>query len=167
MKVRITAPKRVDGKITALAQKLGLDASRAQLLKQRRETRFEPELDNCHINNLVKTRFDGGRISYGWVIGQDKTNDIVEAHFYSVWQGEGDTLVDITPRPTSERRLMFIPDPVRKIAFTSYAGRPAISTYDVVRMSKGEVVSPVREKIFIPYSELIYQFGFARKSASA
>ncbi len=167
MKVRITSPKRIGTRVAALAQTLGLDVDHAQRLKLRRETRFEPELDNCHINNLVKTRFDGGTITYGWVVGEDKTNEIVEAHFYSVWHGEGETLVDITPRPTSDRRLLFIPDPVRKISFTSYAGRPAIMTYDVVRMVKGEVVNNVREKIFIPYSELIYQFGFAQKRVSA
>ncbi|HGX91880.1 MAG TPA: hypothetical protein ENK35_01035 [Candidatus Tenderia sp.] len=167
MKVRITSPKKIDGRVKLLAETLGLEIDKAQSLKQRRETRFEPELDNCHINNLVKTRFDGGRLCYGWVVGQDKTNDIVEAHFYSVWQGEGDTLVDITPRPTNDRRLLFVPDPVRKISFASYAGRPAISTYDVVRMHKGEIVANVREKLFIPYSELIYQFGFATKKASA
>ncbi len=161
--IRLSVPKKIDARIRALGERLGLDMARATFLKQRKESRFTPEPDNCQINNLVKTRFDGGTIAYGWVVGQDKIRDIVQAHFFSVWRGDGDELVDITPRPTGEKRLLFIPDPNRKMGYTSYAGRPALLTYDVVRMVRGELVDGVREKVHIPYSELIYEYGFARR----
>lgn len=167
MKVQVKSPKKINGKIKALIAYLGLNEESGQFLKQRTETQFQPELDNCHVNNLVKQRLSGGSIVYGWVFGEDKLNDVVEAHFYSVWQDSGGQLVDINPRPTMEKRLLFVPDSSRKVSYTSYSGRPAIITYERVVMSRGQVAGGIKEKIFIPYSELIYEYGLAKKAQPA
>ena len=167
MKVRVVVPKKIDASIRAMAEALGLDIDQAQFLKQRREKKFEPEQDNCHVNNLVKQKLDGGELVYGWVIGQDKLNDVIEAHFYSVWKDSTGNLADISPRPTNEKRLLFVPDSKRSIGYTGYEGRPALIVFDTVRMHKNELITGVREKIFVPYSKLIYEYGFARKSEIA
>ncbi len=164
MQVKVKSPKKIDERIRAMIAYLGLDEESGIFLKQRKETLFKPELDNCHINNMVKKQLCGGAIAYGWVIGEDKLNDVVEAHFYSVWRDAEGQLVDINPRPTMEKRLLFVPDISRKVSYTSYAGRPAIITYERVVMSRGQVVGGIKEKIFIPYSELIYEYGLAKKA---
>lgn len=165
MNLCLTSPKKVDGRIEKLLKGLGLDASTAQWLKQRNEIRFTPDSNNCHINSLVKRKLDGGQLVSGWIIAQDKIQDFVEAVFYSVWQGEDGKLVDVTPRPNQEKRLLFVPDPKRVLGLANHEGRPACVSFENVKMLKGVVAThTLKQKLLFPETGLIYDFGLAKQS---
>ncbi|MBK7979261.1 MAG: hypothetical protein IPK06_04460 [Ignavibacteriae bacterium] len=69
--------------------------------------KFKAEINNCHINNLIKKSIDGGEIVFGWIIWQNQHENFIEAMFHSVWNSRRNVLVDITPR-IDEEKLFYL-----------------------------------------------------------
>jgi hypothetical protein len=138
------SPRKVDAHLRALLHHLGLQDSAPVLLKYTRPTSFVPEQANCHLNTWCQLRAHGGDAVHGWVLAQDKAQMFSEAIFHTVWRSAEGKLVDVTPRPDAEKRVMFVPDPSRAIVLTDDEGRPAIDTYNNVRLSGANLVTPVQ-----------------------
>lgn len=68
---------------------------------------------HCHLNVKHRIRECGGRRVYGWVIWQQ--GRMIEAEFHCAWETPDGQLLDITPRADGEERVLFVPDPKRKI----------------------------------------------------
>lgn len=108
----------------------------------------QPEADaivhECFLNVQAKVARDGGQMLCGWQLWE-WPHVLVEAEFHSVWVSPAGEMVDITPKPEGERRILFVPDARRR-----YEGL----AIDNVRM-------PLRDdlliKHFIQMSEAIVQ----------
>lgn len=70
----------------------------------------------CSDGVAEKVKIAGGRPVYGWTIWE-WPNVILTAEFHCVWQDPGGALVDITPKPKREPRILFVPDPSVPIDF--------------------------------------------------
>lgn len=70
--MRATTPNKIDHKIISILELLDLDKNNAVFLRYTLERKFTAEINNCHINNLVKQSYDGGEIIYGWIIWENK-----------------------------------------------------------------------------------------------
>lgn len=75
------------------------------------------EVNDCF--NVVRrhVRDEGGSICYGWEIWE-WPGLMIEAEFHAVWQDESGDLHDLTPKPLSTERILFLADPKR-----TYEGR--------------------------------------------
>jgi hypothetical protein len=51
----------------------------------------------------------GGAIQYGWRIWE-WPNTMIEAEFHAVWRTQDGSLIDTTPTPDGEQRVLFLPD---------------------------------------------------------
>lgn len=142
--LRPMSPRKVDAHLRALLRYLGVDENDVILLKYTRPTSFDPEPQNCHLNTWCQLRAHGGNAIHGWLLAQDKPHMFSEAIFHTVWRSPDGRLVDVTPRTDAEKRLMFVPDRNRGIELASYEGRPAINTYNNVRMQGANVVTPLQ-----------------------
>ena len=141
VRLRPMSPRKVDTHLRALLRYLQLENAEPTLLKYTRPTAFEPEHANCHLNARCQFRAHGGAVVHGWVLAQDKVQRFSEAIFHTVWRSPEGKLVDVTPRVDLEKRLMFVPDPQRKIVLTSHEGQPAIDTYSSAKLY-GDRLSP-------------------------
>ena len=65
--------------------------------------------NECFPNVQEKIRKDGGSCVNGWAIWQ-WANMLITAEAHSVWQGDEDVLVDITPHNHNENKILFVPD---------------------------------------------------------
>ncbi|MBO9792755.1 SEC-C domain-containing protein [Xanthomonas phaseoli] len=108
----------------------------------------QPEADaivhECFPNVQAKVARDGGQMLCGWQLWE-WPHVLVEAEFHAVLVSPAGEMVDITPKPEGETRILFVPDPRRR-----YEGL----AIDNVRM-------PLRDdlliKHFIQMSEAIVQ----------
>lgn len=156
------SPNTVNSHLRVIIDYLGLDEKEAVLLKYRKPAEFEPEVDNCHFNCWVAWDRSGGAIQHGWILSQDLAHSFSEAIFHSVLRREDGTLVDVTPRKDSEKRLLFIPDQKRQVVLTQYNGFPAIRTYDNVRL-KGQIfLTGLSEIVVVPDSGFAKRYGLLR-----
>jgi hypothetical protein len=114
-------------------------------LKFSKPIAFAPEPNNCHRNVWCQIRHAGGGARHGWVLAQDKAQSFAEAIFHTVWQSPDGRLVDITPRKDLEKRLPFAPDDTRQIVLAEHEGKPAIHTFDNVRMFQDRSVTPLKK----------------------
>ncbi|MCU0756545.1 MAG: hypothetical protein MUE46_15725 [Xanthomonadales bacterium] len=151
------SPKRIDAQAAALLAYLGLDASDARHLKFTRPDGFDPEPKNCHLNVWCQLKRGGGSPLHGWVIAQDKAKLFAEAIFHTVWQTPEGRVSDITPREDFEKRLLFVPDRNRTITLSQHEGRPAIITFDNVRMLGSRLITPLTR------TKIAMQDGFAER----
>jgi hypothetical protein len=80
------------------------------------EAQFVPVIDDqhglygwCSDGVREKVKHDGGRCIFGWSIWEwPKT--MLTAEFHSVWEDAEGNLLDITPKPKGEKRILFVPD---------------------------------------------------------
>ena len=63
----------------------------------------------CSDGVLEKVRIDGGSIRFGWTIWE-WPNVLLTAEFHAVWVSPGGELIDITPKPQGEDRIVLVPD---------------------------------------------------------
>lgn len=140
------SPKKIDRALLSLIGYLGLNPDEAVHLKCSRPEGFEPEHDYCHFNVWCQMRREGGEAQLGWVLVQDKRKSFAEAIFHAVWRHPDGRLLDVTPRRDNEKRLLFIPDYLRSIVLTSHEGRPAIHTFDNVRVLGNSLMTPLRTR---------------------
>ncbi|TPD98478.1 zinc chelation protein SecC [Stenotrophomonas maltophilia] len=77
----------------------------------------QPEADaivhECFPNVQAKVGRDGGQMRCGWQLWE-WPNVLVEAEFHAVWVSPAGELIDITPKPEGEARILFVPDPSRR-----------------------------------------------------
>lgn len=155
--LRPMSPRKVDAHLRGLLSYLGLKETDTLLLKYTKPRSFEPEPLNCHLNTWCQFRAEGGRPAHGWVLAQDKGQLFSEAIFHTVWESPAGKLVDTTPRLDAEKRLLFVRDRDRTVELTSYEGRPALNTYDSVRMQGVSLVTPLRS------IQVVMQSSFAER----
>jgi hypothetical protein len=104
---------------------------------------------------MVQCKLRGGSIQFGWVLWEDKQADFVEAQFHSVWKNPKGELIDITPRQDNEKRILFITDPNRQVFWLTESKKPALKSFDNVRMRYGKLLNEIREAIGIPDTKLL------------
>lgn len=103
--MKLTSPAEINKYVTKLLVRI--------------ESQYEPEqvpviveryssIRNCYINVAKKVELDGGRIHYGWGIYQSEI--LCEAERHAVWESPEEDLIDITPRETEFKQIMFVSD---------------------------------------------------------
>lgn len=68
----------------------------------------------CHLNVAHLVRERGGQAVTGWMIWESAT--LVDAEHHCCWRAPDGVLFDVTPRVDGEDRVLFLPDPARRIA---------------------------------------------------
>lgn len=63
----------------------------------------------CSDGVLEKMKHDGGNIRFGWTIWE-WPSILFTAEFHSVWISPEGDLIDITPKPAQETKILFLPD---------------------------------------------------------
>lgn len=63
----------------------------------------------CNIGVLEKIKVDGGAIRFGWIIWE-YPRAYLTAEFHAVWVSATGELIDITPKPDGETRIVFAGD---------------------------------------------------------
>lgn len=63
----------------------------------------------CSDGVLEKIKHDGGDIAFGWCIWE-WPKILFTAEFHAVWMVPSGELVDITPKPNGENRILFVQD---------------------------------------------------------
>lgn len=63
----------------------------------------------CSDGVREKIRHDGGRCLFGWTIWE-WPGVMATAEFHAVWESGAEELLDITPKPKEETRILFVPD---------------------------------------------------------
>ena len=142
----VKSPNHIDWHMRALLLELSLDPQEAFLLPYTHPGVFEPEPANCHFNVWLKMKIDGGGCLTGWILGQDKDRQFSEAQFHTVWLSENDGPFDITPRIDDETLILFIPDENRQIKLSEHENRPAIITFDNVRLIGNILHTPLLQE---------------------
>lgn len=154
------SPKKTNLAVRNITLHLDLNVDEARLLKFHSPKVFEPQPQNCFFNVWVQMIYAGGDKQHGWLIAQDSTKDFIEAQFHAVWVDPKGDLVDITPRPDGEKRVMFIPDYTREIQLSDSNGQLAILSYDNFRMLQGRVLAQVeRIKVVMQDTSFIEKHG--------
>ncbi|MBW3243124.1 SEC-C domain-containing protein [Epibacterium sp. DP7N7-1] len=69
----------------------------------------------CFYNVQSQVEAHGGRMAYGWAIWI-WPRVFVEAEHHAVWE-IGGKMIDVTPRSDGEKRILFLPDPMRAYDF--------------------------------------------------
>lgn len=64
----------------------------------------------CCDGVRAKIATDGGSEVFGWTIWE-WPQVLLTAEFHCVWKSDDGDLVDITPKPQHEERILFVPDP--------------------------------------------------------
>lgn len=154
-----TSPTGIDGNIRSLLRYLELENQPKLRLKKEKISGFNPEPHNCHLNNMVQCQIKGGSIQFGWIIWENQLLDFTEAMFHSVWRNRKGKLIDITPRQDGEKKILFVPDPNRKVSWTIYESKQALKSYDNVRLYYGQLMNGVREATMVLTSSLMEEFS--------
>lgn len=164
MKLKSTTPINNNTNIKILLRCLNLDENNSTFIKYTKEQYFNAEIDNCHVNNMIKQKLCGGDIVFGWIIWEDKEVNFVEACFHSLWKDNQGNLFDITPRKDGEQIILFVQDNTRTITLLYDKNLPAIKTFDNFRIINSNIINGVEEIVVIIKSDLIYEHGLAMKS---
>lgn len=67
-------------------------------------------VNECFPNVAAKIESAGGRMLCGWQLWE-WPHVLVEAEFHAVWISPDGDLVEITPKPQHESKILFVPDP--------------------------------------------------------
>ena len=144
LRLSVSTPNALDAHLQALLREMQIEPREAGLLPFTHPGAFEPETDNCHFNAWLKMRNDGGAVISGWILGQDRVNRFSEAQFHTVWVSGDHELFDVTPRADDEEYVLFVPDPKRHIELSEHDSKPAVVTYDNVRLIGNSLQTPLR-----------------------
>ena len=66
-------------------------------------------VSECCYNVPTHVEKNGGEIVDGWMIWY-LPQKFIEAEFHRVWRNSDGELVDVTPKPNGEQRVLFVPD---------------------------------------------------------
>lgn len=106
MVVKTTTPPKITRAVRRLVEAMKPGGEAAYLTVQ-------PEADavvnECFPNVEAKIARAGGRMLCGWQLWE-WPNVLIEAEFHAVWVSPVGELVDITPKPHGETRILFVPD---------------------------------------------------------
>jgi len=101
-----TTPRAITAPINTFAAKLGQEPAR-----------YVPVVNDamglygwCSDGVLEKVKHDGGCIRFGWTIWE-WPRVLLTGEFHAVWVNLTGDLIDITPKPHREDRIVFVPDP--------------------------------------------------------
>jgi hypothetical protein len=101
-----TTPLAITAPINAFAAKLGQEPPR-----------YVPVVKDamglygwCNDGVSEKIKTDGGDIGFGWTIWE-WPGILLTSEFHAVWVSPMGELIDITPKPHGETRIVFVPDP--------------------------------------------------------
>jgi hypothetical protein len=67
------------------------------------------QIGECFFNVQEKVAASGGDIVYGWNIWE-WPRVYIEAEHHAVWRSPDGDLIDVTPQPDGEGRILFLPD---------------------------------------------------------
>jgi len=104
-----TTPARVSVEIRAFAREVAAEGALSFVTV---EASADSEPGECFENVRARVARDGGRLQYGWIIWEWPRIQL-QAEFHAVWAAEHGGLVDVTPTPDGEHRILFLTDPVR------------------------------------------------------
>ena len=106
---RTTTPSAISRPVRNLVDRLVCNGAAEYLTVS-----IEPyaQINECFPNVAMKILRDGGRMLCGWQIWE-WPHVLVEAEFHAVWLSSEGIMVDITPKPQGENRILFVPDPRR------------------------------------------------------
>src|SRR5438552_1876414 len=76
----------------------------------------------CFPNVAAKIAQEAGTVEHGWAIWE-WPGVFLEAEFHAVWGSPDGKLIDVTPTPDGEKRILYLPDPKRKYQGTSLPNR--------------------------------------------
>lgn len=108
--VYTTTPSEITRAVRRLAEKIA-PGSQAAYLTVRPEA--EAIVNECFPNVEAKMARAGGRMLCGWQLWE-WPHVLVEAEFHAVWVSSEGEMVDITPKPQGETRILFVPDQRRR-----------------------------------------------------
>lgn len=110
--MHITTPSHITRAVRRLIDRLTPNGQATYLA-------VEPEADarisECFPNVQAKIARAGGRMLCGWQLWE-WPHVMIEAEFHAVWLSPDGAMVDITPKPHGESRILFVPDPRRDYA---------------------------------------------------
>lgn len=111
MNLKPKTPKKINGRVKEIIRELRLDPNNAIFLDfTLRDESYRATycFNNCE-QEASKTNCE---IIYGWMIWEDTKKSFIEAEYHSVIKENGE-LLDISPRQSGEKKVLFIEDPVR------------------------------------------------------
>ena len=111
MAADLTTPKRIHEGVLKLCAKIIADQMPTYLAAAKPEAGFAPL--ECFENSRRKAEVAGGSVVHGWTIWE-YPRVLIEGEFHAVWRSPDGLLVDVTPRPDGEERILFLPDPSRR-----------------------------------------------------
>ena len=157
-----TTPRTISSDIRNLLELLDLSEQAAYYIKYTNETAFSAEFENCHVNNLVKRKLNGGKLVFGWIIWENKEVNFIEANFHSLWKDNNLKLYDITPRRDNETTILFVQDNHREIEFTKHLNSPAIKTFNNLRIQNGQIITGIIPVFAIMTSPLLVEYDLLK-----
>ncbi len=105
-KSRTTTPRNITEQITRFCQKI--NPSSSPLFLDVKKTRYAV-VQECFSNVKFHAIDNGGSKQLGWLIWETP-GIFIEAEMHAVWRSPNETLIDITPQPDDEKRVLFLPD---------------------------------------------------------
>lgn len=102
-----TTPKSINKKIARFCKTLN-KGSHAPVFLTYAEAGYGYKAGYCHANSLHYVRKHGGEVLPGWVIWHSV---FTEAEHHSVVRTLDGKILDVTPRPDGEEKLLFVPSP--------------------------------------------------------
>jgi hypothetical protein len=158
--VKPVPPKEINTYVQAIQIHLGLVSHSPHIVSIEEQKGFDAEPDCCrHLNVWVKYLREGGIPVFGWIFGYDEKTEFVEAQFHSVWQSENGHIIDVTPRSDGGTFNMFLRDDSRQIILTRHQGRPAIRTFDNIRLMNNRLINGLQEIVVVPETNMIKKYG--------
>ncbi len=113
--VHTTTPNEISKRVAKLIERV----SRGE---PARYLPVSPEPDalanECFPNVMAKVSASGGSMLCGWQIWE-WPHVLVEAEYHAVWRSPEGDLVEITPKPHGETRILFVPD--ARLVYDGYA----------------------------------------------
>jgi hypothetical protein len=100
-----TTPALIGLAIIDLRESLGTNLPRYVPVQQDPHGLF----GSCNVGVAEKIKSDGGTIRFGWCICE-YPRLFLAAEFHAVWENHAGQLVDITPKPDGETRIVFAGD---------------------------------------------------------
>jgi len=109
-----TTPSHVSRAVRRLVDKV-TPGGQAVYLAVRPEA--DAAANECFPNVEAKVARSGGRMLCGWQLWE-WPHVMIDAEFHAVWLSPEGAMVDVTPKPQGDTRILFVPDPRR-----CYTGR--------------------------------------------
>jgi hypothetical protein len=107
--LKATTPSQITTDILNLCS--GIDASSQPIFVQV-EPSTEARYNYCLTDVPSFVHRNGGKTIFGWIVWECP-NIFLEAEFHACWLDQEGKLIDITPKPGRETKILFLPDSQR------------------------------------------------------